>query len=325
MSGTASGLGPWAANLQQASWRGQPFVVKSSTVRRGRRVAVHEYPFRDVVWVEDLGRGTRTIGFTGFLIGDDVYSQRSAMLAAAETAGPGTLVHPSLGMLQASLTDFSAGERAELGRVVEIEFSFIQTGQDQPLYPTPDVSTQDVSNAAADACDAACGADFLSHIQTVLAAGEAVTQGLMATATGAVAKIIGTEPALSVLAGQATALPSQMLSQALAPIGQSVGMISDAAIPSGAMLGLPGYFGSYSVAGLTAALPDTATIESQLSDVCEARAAVMDAGNTLLETAESAPENLAGATQSLIASITTVIPSPNDQLRILTGLTGFGR
>ena len=50
--GVAGGLGPWAASLQPASWNGIPFAVRASQIRRGRRVAVHEYPFRDDVWVE---------------------------------------------------------------------------------------------------------------------------------------------------------------------------------------------------------------------------------------------------------------------------------
>lgn len=144
-----AGLGPWASGLQQASWRGLPFSVRSSQIRRGRKVAVHEYAFSDTVWVEDLGRGTRTITFSAFLIGDDVFAQRDAMAAAAEKAGVGWLVHPSLGGLHAVLTEFAAGERADLGRVVEIEFGFIQ-GQELPLYPVTAVSTQSATNTAAD-------------------------------------------------------------------------------------------------------------------------------------------------------------------------------
>jgi DNA circularisation protein N-terminus len=37
-------LGPWAANLQPASWRGVPFVVAVDTYCGGRRIALHEYP-----------------------------------------------------------------------------------------------------------------------------------------------------------------------------------------------------------------------------------------------------------------------------------------
>ena len=59
VGGVAGGLGPWVDALQPASWRGAPFAVRTSQIRRGRRIAVHEHPFRDDVWAGDLGRGTR--------------------------------------------------------------------------------------------------------------------------------------------------------------------------------------------------------------------------------------------------------------------------
>ena len=44
-------------SLQPASWRGMGFAVTGGRVRAGRRKALHEYPFRDGVWVEDMGSG----------------------------------------------------------------------------------------------------------------------------------------------------------------------------------------------------------------------------------------------------------------------------
>jgi prophage DNA circulation protein len=108
----------WQDSLQPASWRGISFGVLDSEIRRGRRVAVHEYPYRDIVWVEDLGRATRRYGFRGFYVGDDCYQVEQEMLAAAEVSGAGNLVHPSLGSLTVNLIEFSSGQRRELGRVV---------------------------------------------------------------------------------------------------------------------------------------------------------------------------------------------------------------
>ena len=137
------GLGLWAQGLQPGSFRGLGFAATMTQVRRGRRVVVHEYPYRDDVWVEDLGRGTRTITFRGFITGDTVYAQRDAFLAAVEMKGPATLVHPSLGSISCVLTECSAAERSELGRVVELEFTFIESKLSLPaatpalVSPTP--------------------------------------------------------------------------------------------------------------------------------------------------------------------------------------------
>lgn len=110
-------LGVWAANLQPASWRGVPFAVEVDTYRGGRRIALHEYPYRDDPWPEDTGRATRRIAITGFLLGDDVFDQRSALIAALEQPGPGTLIHTSFGSITATMDgDFTIGQRKELGR-----------------------------------------------------------------------------------------------------------------------------------------------------------------------------------------------------------------
>lgn len=114
---------PFFASLQTASWRGIPFAVTGSTLKLGRRVALHEYPYRDQVWVEDLGRAGRRISLSGFLVqdaaygGGDVIAQRTAMIAAGESGDSetGELVHPSLGRITAALLEFECEERSERG------------------------------------------------------------------------------------------------------------------------------------------------------------------------------------------------------------------
>lgn len=79
-------LGAWADARLTASWRGLPFRVREPELRFGRRQALNEYPFRNTVWVEDLGQASRVIAFRGFLVGDDVDDQLRDMLEAAEGA-----------------------------------------------------------------------------------------------------------------------------------------------------------------------------------------------------------------------------------------------
>ena len=102
----------WEENLHPASFRGVPFAVTGGESQFGRRQAVHEYPMRDRVGVEDLGRGTRRITLHGFIVqgsriysAGDVLTQRDSLVAACETKGTGTLVHPTLGELTVSIPD----------------------------------------------------------------------------------------------------------------------------------------------------------------------------------------------------------------------------
>ncbi|MBQ0533474.1 DNA circularization protein [Providencia huaxiensis] len=127
----------WAEHLRQASFRGVPFGVMSGEGVFGRRVAVHEYPYRDQAWVEDLGRSTRRITIKGFLIQDslvydapDVFTQRDNLIAVCEEGNTGTLIHPTLGELTVNVTEsgLRVSESAENGRVFEFELVVIESG-----------------------------------------------------------------------------------------------------------------------------------------------------------------------------------------------------
>ncbi len=100
----------WPEMLNKASFRGVPFAVYGGDSRFGRRLAIHEYPGRDKPYIEDMGRSTRRIRMSGFLVtdslvygGGNVLAQRDALVAAVESAGPGALMHPTLGALKVSV------------------------------------------------------------------------------------------------------------------------------------------------------------------------------------------------------------------------------
>lgn len=127
----------WSEHLHQASFRGVPFVVLNSKGRFGRRQAVHTYPYRDTSYIEDLGRSTRNIVLTGFLVQNsqiyaapDVMTQRDSLIAACEMAGPGTLVHPTLGEMTVSIADtgLEIDEGVGSERVFAFSLTVIESG-----------------------------------------------------------------------------------------------------------------------------------------------------------------------------------------------------
>lgn len=136
-----------------------PFHVRACQIRRGRRVAVHEYPWNDTIWVEDLGRGRRGYGFAGFLLGETVVIQQAIMLEAAELPGPGLLIHPALGSILASLVGFAADMDVEDGGLCKLTFEFLESAPG-PLFPGTALSTPDQTNAAADSGQTAIAQDF---------------------------------------------------------------------------------------------------------------------------------------------------------------------
>ena len=164
-SGLSWGSGAWFQQLQPGSWRGVGFVLDAGDTAAGRRVAIHEYPYRDTAWAEDLGKLPRRFTIQAFAVGDDCYQQRDAMLRAVEQSGAGTLVHPTLGSVQCVLLEVSCADRRERGRVVEFQFAFIVAGDVQ--YPSTATATGQNVLAAAAKLTTASTSDLGSTLQSI--------------------------------------------------------------------------------------------------------------------------------------------------------------
>lgn len=247
--------GDWRGRLRPASYGGITFGVLGGESRFGRRNAVHEYPYRDIPWVEDLGRAARRINLSGFIVGDDVIAKRNALIAVCESPGQSQLVHPTLGTLTVSLLDFSTVERWDQGRVFELNFVFIESGQRS--FPEVETSTLDDVSAASILADIAVQADFVSGVSSALSYGSAVVRQATTVATSWGA--IGTK-----LANDATGLCNTV----------------------GALQGSYGrYFGGRGVNPLSGVKASTATVSSLISQGVAARATVGTAVTNLINAA----------------------------------------
>jgi prophage DNA circulation protein len=148
----------WRDQLQRGRFRGVPFYCESSDQELGRRVVVHDYPLRPKPYPEDLGRKARTYNLTIFVLGDDYMPQRDRMIAALETEGPGTLVHPYRGELRVAVTAARVSESRDGGGMARFTVNFVESGED--IQPASSSDTADETELAADAADAATIADF---------------------------------------------------------------------------------------------------------------------------------------------------------------------
>lgn len=139
----------WRTARQQASFRGVPFFVDTDDQPAGHRTQVHEYPGRDLPFVERLGKQTDEIKVSGFVAGDDCLEQRDRLIEAVETPEPGELVHPWRGTLMVSVIKCDyAHSRHEMG-VVRFELVFVR--DDGALrYPATTRNMASSLNAAAD-------------------------------------------------------------------------------------------------------------------------------------------------------------------------------
>lgn len=242
-SGNSWAGGEWWQQLQPGSWRGVGFVLDAGQTGAGRRVAIHEYPYRDDVWVEDLGKLPRRFSVQAFLVGDDVYSQRDAMLSAVEQSGTGTLVHPTLGSISCVLMEFSVTDRRERGRFVELQFSFILAGDVQ--YPSTSIATGDAITSACSALNSAAKGDLGSALSSIGNVASSAISGV-----------------------------SQFT-------GMAVSAVNDASRVVGAVRGLQGTFGRFSNGSLSTLQSANATVSGLLSAATTTRTAVYSMAGTV--------------------------------------------
>ena len=115
--------------LHAASFRGIPFEVESTSGTFGRRGPLHEYPLRDKPYKQDMGRAARHLTIDAFVLGDDYLARRDDLIEALETAGPGLLVHPSMGPMTVFAEPAEVVETKEEGGMARIRFSFVEAGE----------------------------------------------------------------------------------------------------------------------------------------------------------------------------------------------------
>lgn len=299
------------ADLRKASWRGVPFGMDQSAGRYGRRLARHDYPYRDVVWLEDQGKLPREFRIVGFLISDslvygggDVAGQIKRLERAAETKGPGTLVHPTRGRITVTLEDLVIIERTEdgVGSYAEVQFSFIQSGEQ--LFPAVLSSLSSLVRSAAGLADAAGIGDFVSKVAGPLAGGLDAAESIATTAGEWIGKVTS-------LARDATGLYGTLSQLGGADFGRYFNGRN-----VGFLVGLTSvYAGADSVAELIG------LGSSRRSAVLSAAAAVDGAVSGL--GVDATPADVGAAAQAVVAALAEATANPGDGVRILAELATF--
>jgi prophage DNA circulation protein len=299
------------ASLSPASFRGVPFGVTESKKTFGRRTAPHEYPFRDTQWDEDLGRRPRLIQIQGFLVsnsliygGGDVLGQEQKLIAAAETAGPGKLVHPTLGELNVTCHACVTGDSLTAG-VITVDFDFYEAGE--KIFPSIAAASGAAVASAAGGADAAASGDLSMTMAGLLSVGPSAL-------AASIAAIASWTAPFTRLALDATSL-FNLASQ------------------------LPGAFGRFFngrnlgglVAGVTTVFAPDTTLDQLIATAAGVRSAVgaaigvaVSVGDNLgLGDSNNSPADLAAAAQALCASLLASTTDPADGIRLLAEVAGF--
>lgn len=119
----------WTDKFRRGSFRGVEFLIDSHEFRGGRRFQDHEFPQRDSSRSEDLGRKIRKFTIDFFVLGDDYFDKRDALIEALEREGAGELIHPYLGRKVVQPGSFSVKESRAERRIAQFTAEFSEAGQ----------------------------------------------------------------------------------------------------------------------------------------------------------------------------------------------------
>jgi prophage DNA circulation protein len=257
------GLGNWIAALRPASFRGVGFHVDSSGGTTGRRAALHEYPGRDVPYVEDLGRKAWSFTFDAYVIGPGHLLKRDLLLAACRAKGPGALVYPTMAAMQAVCVECSFTEQRHEGNYTGFRLAFAEAGQ--LLEPSAATSTVAGIEGAASKLVKSLGLDFAADfgkgLDTFLASSAVGDVLSFTTQVTSLANMIpgadklGLTTALNVMSGGAQALvyAPGLLNDGVQKVTQLFGENGGFATTWRSMASLGSSFTSHTVPGVPAA------------------------------------------------------------------------
>ena len=143
---------PWRLALVPANFRGAVFYMESVAYVGGRRIALHEYPKKDIPYAEDMGRRTRRFQIIGYLVQSpqevamgyaaarsgatsvaSLYlAQRQTLKTVLEENSTGLLQvqqgTPDLWSMKVVVDDFSIVETKDRGGYTVFDMKFIEAG-----------------------------------------------------------------------------------------------------------------------------------------------------------------------------------------------------
>lgn len=149
-------------SYRPGSFRGAAFVTSDSDLGGGRRVALHEYPERDLPWAQDLGRRARTYSLECFMIGADYFGPRDALIKALEEPGAGLLIHPFHGEHNLAVEDYRCQESTVDGGIARFSITFVEAGAAQAgeSLVDPAINAKAIADDMAELETGAFEADF---------------------------------------------------------------------------------------------------------------------------------------------------------------------
>lgn len=145
----------WVNRLQSASFKGVAFSYEQISMQGGRRVAVHEYPFSDSPYPEDMGSKAKEPSVNAYFLGSNYDLLATAFEKLLDKKGPGELILPLSGIQNVQLLTWQRTDTTAQGGIARFNLKFVQAGAKR--YPSTEGNAQ---------------ADLLSSLNTLATAVE---------------------------------------------------------------------------------------------------------------------------------------------------------
>ena len=130
----------WIERLQTARFRGVAFSYEQISRQGGRRVAVHEYPFADSPYPEDMGLKANEFTINAYFIGSQYDKQATAFESQLDKKGPGELILPLSGLQNVQLLTWQRTDTTAQGGIARFNLKFVQAGAKR--YPSTEGNAQ---------------------------------------------------------------------------------------------------------------------------------------------------------------------------------------
>jgi len=327
--------------LQASTWRGIGFVVNDCSMDVQPSIVVHEYPYSDWVQTEDMGRGKMILSFSGYLKGDPasfsgllssitsfgatspgggidaVYKKEQPFIDAVnKIRGPGKLVHPTLGSVAATCLHAALSHtKTTIGTIgISLEFVLVDPNANKNLFGTS-TNTQLTLFGHSISSLVSCAKNFIGGVTGLVSMGLNLVAGVVAT-VGGVVRLAESIPAdaaavFNCVEGLGFALGSTVtlgryangnLTQAPPILAQlPVGLTTQATLDQGTALLIAAGVTNQAIVAASGA-----SLETMAANFTGAGAA-----------------NFANAVQALVATVSTAVNDPGDQLRLLSAMASY--
>jgi prophage DNA circulation protein len=159
----------WRTKYQTAWFRGAVFHVETDVRAGGRRVALHQYPKRNIPYAEDMGRTANAFQVQGYLIGPTYLDDKDILVACLEQDGPGMLRLPMpyrMSDINVMVQSYSITESRERGGFCTVEMTFVEYGD--PTYRYQPAPPAKVEQSATNVENTVAGTPTPSTLQEIL-------------------------------------------------------------------------------------------------------------------------------------------------------------